>query len=231
MLSSSIVTVWCGWCSGQRWCRLRGRLWSLLTASVRRRCTLSCASTACVRMFCAASLAMKASVCLILTKHRRVSYYRNLHAFRPWKLNTRFFSSRTSARGFLIRYCFSPTAARENLLLGIWVIFNARCMSDNSSCTGPPCLGIVTDLLNIYKIVVAACNNEIPLLPQRYTVLWPPLRWLEPASSTTLNAYNEFRPQKFRSWQHHDVHYADCADKCFCPPWRFPIPGSYKLVT
>ena len=58
-----------------------------------------------------------------------------------------FFSSLTSAWGFLIRYWVSSIAARENPSLAILAIFNARHMSDCSSCTQPPCLAIVADML------------------------------------------------------------------------------------
>jgi len=61
-----------------------------------------------------------------------------------------FFSSRTLARGCLIRNCVSPIVARENPPLAILFIFKARRMSDCSSCTRPPCLAIVADMLKTY---------------------------------------------------------------------------------
>jgi len=81
-----------------------------------------------------------------------------------------FFSSRTSARGFLIRYFVSSIAAREKPSLAILAIFNARRMLDCSSCTRPPCLAIVADMLQTYKPLVAASDNEIRLLPLPYTL-------------------------------------------------------------
>jgi len=69
----------------------------------------------------------------------------------PW-----FFSSRTSARGFLIACCVSSIAARENPPLANLSIFKARRMSDCSSCTWPPWLAIVADMLKTYKKFVAA---------------------------------------------------------------------------
>jgi len=83
----------------------------------------------------------------------------------------RFFSSRTSARGFFMRYFVSSTTAREKPSLAIVAIFNTRRMSDCSSCTRPPCLAIVADMLKTYKIIVDAFNNEIRLLPLPYTLL------------------------------------------------------------
>jgi hypothetical protein len=53
----------------------------------------------------------------------------------------------------------------EKPSLAILARFKAMRMSDCSSCTLPPCLAIVADLLKTYKTVVAAANNEIWLLP------------------------------------------------------------------
>jgi len=86
----------------------------------------------------------------------------------PGNSTRRFFSSRTLARGFLMRYFVSSIAAREKLSLAILAIFNARRMSDCSSCTLPPSLAIVADMLKTYKILVDASNNEIRLLPLPY---------------------------------------------------------------
>jgi len=86
----------------------------------------------------------------------------------PANSTPRSFSSRTSARGFLMRYCVSSTAARENPSLAILAIFKPRRTSVCSSCTRPPCLAIVADMLNTYKKFVAASNNEMRLLHQLY---------------------------------------------------------------
>jgi len=112
----------------------------------------------------------------------------------------RFYSSRTLARGCLIIYCVSSTVACENLPLSNLAIFNARHMSDCSSCIRSPRLGIVADMLKTYKKLVATCNNDIRLVPQPYTLLWPPQRWLKPALSTPVDAYHDIRPQKSQSW-------------------------------
>ena len=73
----------------------------------------------------------------------------------------RFFSSRTSARGFLISCCVSSIAARENPPLAVLAIFKARGMSDCSSCTRPPCLAIVADMLKTSKKLVAASKVRV----------------------------------------------------------------------
>jgi len=65
------------------------------------------------------------------------------------------FSCQTSAWGFLISCCVSSIVVRENPPLAIWAIFKARHMSDYSSCTWPPCLSIVADMLKTYKKLVA----------------------------------------------------------------------------
>jgi len=43
------------------------------------------------------------------------------------------------------------------------------CMSDCSSCTRPPCLAKVADMLKTYKKLVAASKRKNRLLPQPYT--------------------------------------------------------------
>jgi len=72
----------------------------------------------------------------------------------PRTSTPRFFLSRTSARRFCIRYCISSIVACENPLLAILAIFKARRMSHCSSCTRPPCLAIVADMLKTYKKLV-----------------------------------------------------------------------------
>ena len=58
-----------------------------------------------------------------------------------------FFSSQTSAQGFLICCSVSSIAARKNPSLAIMATFKARRMSDCSSCTQPPCFAIVAAML------------------------------------------------------------------------------------
>jgi len=70
-LSSSSVTGWGGWCSGQWSHRIWSRLWSLLFASVVRRCTCSFASPECLQIVCSVILASNAPARVLLTKHSR----------------------------------------------------------------------------------------------------------------------------------------------------------------
>jgi len=74
----------------------------------------------------------------------------------PGNSTPRFCPSRTSAWGVLISCCVSSIAARENPPLAILAIFKARRMSDCSSCTRPPCLAIVADMLKTSRKLVAA---------------------------------------------------------------------------
>jgi len=74
----------------------------------------------------------------------------------PANTTPHIFSSRTSARGFLHSYCVASIVACENLPLDILAIVKARHMSDCSSCTRPPCLAIVADMLKTYRKLVAA---------------------------------------------------------------------------
>jgi len=86
----------------------------------------------------------------------------------PGNWTPHFFSSQTSARGFLIRNRDFSIVVHENPPLAILVIFKARCMLDCSSCTRPPCLVIVCAMLKTYNKLVAACKNECQLLPLPY---------------------------------------------------------------
>ena len=89
-----------------------------------------------------------------------------------WPRNStpHFISSRSSAGGSWMRYFVSSNGAREKPSLAILAILKARRMSDSSSCTRPPSLAIVADMLNTYKTLDAASNNEIWLLPLPYTL-------------------------------------------------------------
>jgi len=82
-----------------------------------------------------------------------------------------FLSSWILALGFLIRYCVSSTAVCANPPVAIWAIFHAKCMSDCSNCSRPPCLAIVADMLKTYKGLVSAHKNDVRLLLQPYTLL------------------------------------------------------------
>jgi len=123
----------------------------------------------------------------------------------PGNSTPRIVCPRTLPRGFLMMYFVSLITVREKPSLAILAIFHARHMSDCSSCTRPPSLAIVADMLKTYKTVVAAYHNDIRLLHLPYILLWPPLRWLMPALSTHGDAYQEIHLRKSQSWQHHDV--------------------------
>jgi len=83
-LRSGSVTGWGSWYVCHRWCRL----WSLLSASVGRRCTCSFASPSCLRMFRGAMLATKASGRVVLTKYSWLYFHCSLYHHMPRKLNT-----------------------------------------------------------------------------------------------------------------------------------------------
>jgi hypothetical protein len=49
-------------------------------------------------------------------------------------------------------------------------MIQASHISDYSSCTRPPWLAIVADMLNTYKKLVSASNREMQLGPRPYTL-------------------------------------------------------------
>jgi hypothetical protein len=65
-----------------------------------------------------------------------------------------------------------------------------------SSCTQPPCLAIVADILKIYKKLVPVSNNEIRLLPQPCTPLQSSVRRVLAVWSTLGDTYDEIPLQK-----------------------------------
>ena len=81
--------------------------------------------------------------------------------FCPGNTTSRIFSSQTSECGLMIIVCISSIAPRENRSSAILAIFRARRMSDYSSCTRPPCLAIVADMLKTYRKLVAASRVRI----------------------------------------------------------------------
>jgi hypothetical protein len=87
----------------------------------------------------------------------------------PAHSSPHFFTSQTSAQGFLIRCCVYSIGPCENPRLAILAVFQPTPMADCSRCTRPPCLAIVTDMLKTYKKLVAASKRKIWLLPQPYT--------------------------------------------------------------
>jgi len=83
----------------------------------------------------------------------------------PGNSTPSFFSYRTLAQGFLIRTCVCSIDVRQNPRLTGLAMFKAGHMSDCSSWTRPPRLALVADMLDTYKRLVAASDNEIRLLP------------------------------------------------------------------
>jgi len=166
-LSSGSLTGWGWWHAGRRcsW------LWSPLSASGRGRCTCSFQSPACLQILCSAILARKAAGRLVMTKHCRVSLYCSVHLLMSWKLNTLLLLFSDLGVGVLDEIFHFLYCGAWKAFLSILAIFNARRMSDCSSCTRPPCLAIVADMLKTYKTLVDASNNEIRLLPLPYTLL------------------------------------------------------------
>jgi len=76
----------------------------------------------------------------------------------PGNLTPHVFSSQTLAQSFLISCCVCSIAAHENPRLAILAIFEARRMSECSSCTRAPCLAIIADRLKPSKILVTTCK-------------------------------------------------------------------------
>ena len=76
----------------------------------------------------------------------------------PGNTTSRFFCSCTSSWGFIIRNSISSIVARKNPPVATLAIIKARRMSDCSSCTHPPSLAIVADMLRTYNKLFAACT-------------------------------------------------------------------------
>jgi hypothetical protein len=70
-------------------------------------------------------------------------------------------TSQMLACDYFITYCVSSIAALDSPPLAILGILKAWCMLVSFSCTVPPCLALVADMLKTYKKIVAASNNEI----------------------------------------------------------------------
>jgi len=112
---------------------------------------------------------------------------------------------RVGCEGVLNMNCASSSAACENPPLAILAIFNTRRMSDYSCCTWHPCLAIVADMLQTYKILVAASQNEIELLPLPYTTTEPSPRYMKPALSSLRDPYHDTHPRRSQIWQPDDL--------------------------
>jgi len=166
-VSSLIVTGWHRCHSGRTW----RQLWCCMAESVWCRCTHAFVLPVCLGIPHYAILAWMAAVHLIFPNHSRVSFHHSLHMSMPKNSIRCFFCSRTSALGFLMWYCVSSVVVCKNPSLAILAIFKTRCMSDCSSCTQPPCIAIVADILKTYKIILTASTYQIWLLPLPDTLL------------------------------------------------------------
>jgi len=152
-VSSLTVTRWHRWCSGWMW----RQFWCRLSESVSWRGVQLC--------ICAYSvsgdsvlynLANKAAVRSIFPKLSQVSFHHSRNIFMLRKLNTTLLLFWDFGPTFIVRCCSFSIAAHEYPPLSGLAIFKARRMSDSSSCTWPPCLAIVADMLKTYKKLVAA---------------------------------------------------------------------------
>jgi len=150
-----------------------------------------------------------------------------------WLRNStrRIFSSRTFARGFLISCCIFSIVAHENPLLPILAIFKARCMSDYSSCTRPPFLAIIADMLKTSRKLVSASTvrygyyfNHITLL----RMLWFLQCMFPPVPRTVIMKFICENPRRGNIVL---FNFADCADKCSSGHRRFAVMGNDILVT
>jgi len=133
-------------------------------------------------------------------------------------------SSLTSARGSSIRHWVSSITAHKNPPVAILAIFQARRMSDCSSCSWPSCLAIVADMLKTYKKLIATSKIEIPRLPQPHMTPSPPLGSTMPVSSALGEVYHENHPRKCKSWLSHDVSFRG---HCELMPWSTMVISHY----
>jgi len=106
----------------------------------------------------------------IFTEHSWVSFYRSLQQSMPRKCNSQLLLISDFGTRFLVRYCVASIVANNISPLAILSVFKVMRMSDCCSCSHPPFLAIVADISKTYKNVVAACKNEIWLLPLPYTI-------------------------------------------------------------
>jgi len=143
----------------------------------------------------------------------------------------RLLSSRISARSFLIMCCVSSMAVRKQHFLAILAIFKARGMSDCSSCTRPPCLAIVADMLKTYLKFVAASRVRIGCYlnhRQLGGLLWG----LWSLFGRFLGTFEtQFVGENPGTKNIVMFHFADSADKCVGSPWGLTVMGSDELAT
>jgi len=146
-MSSLIVTRWGGWHCGRRW----RWFWFWVSAAIWWRWTLSFVTPAFLRILCCAIWARKAAVCLSFTNHSHVYFHCSIHIPIPRELN----SARLLISDLRVRFPDQVShflyCGAQKPSFGHLPIFMARCMLDYSSCTGPPCLAIVADVVQTYK--------------------------------------------------------------------------------
>ena len=146
-------------------------LWSWLPPLIGWGSACAFESPMCLLLLRSASLARKASGHVVLTKHSRVLFYHSLHLFMPEKLSTPLHLISDLGAIFPDQDLYFLNCGTLKPFLAIFAISKARCMLDCSSCTWPPCLALVADMLKSYKKLFTAYNNEIRRLPQPYTLL------------------------------------------------------------
>jgi len=138
------VIRWRRWRSGLRW---RQSWWRYTTAF---------ASPPSRWILCCVVCAKKTAIRFIFPNHSWVSFYRSLPHVIPGKHNTPLpFVSDFGTRRLNELLRFLNRGAREPFI-SHFPIFKARRMSDCWSCTRPPCLAILADMLKTYKKLVAA---------------------------------------------------------------------------
>jgi len=149
------VTWWRRRCSGKRrrfgWRCCRFWWW----------CAGSFAPPVYLRILCCGIVAWKAAIHTIVETIAGCLSIAAFTFFCPGNSTPHFFTSWTSVQGFVNNCCVSPIAARKNPLLVILAISKLRRMSDCSSCTRPPCLTIVAEMLKTYNKLVAASKRKI----------------------------------------------------------------------
>jgi hypothetical protein len=141
--SSGIETVSRGWHAGVSSCRLCSRL----SVSVGLRCTLCFVFTAWLWVLRGANFGLQVSGHVVLMKHSQVFVYLRLHLLLRIKLHTTLHLFSVLSARCLDHIIHSFYCEAQNLCVAIFAIFKARCMSDCSSWTWPPCLAILTDIM------------------------------------------------------------------------------------
>ena len=139
-------------------------------ASDLRKLARAVARPWCPWILCGAILGRTAAASLIFINHRQVSFYYSFHLSKPRKYNTPLLLFPDFFARFLDQVLRFLYGSVRNPPLAIFAIFQARRMSDCSSCTRPPCLAIVADMLKSCRILDAASEGENQRLPLPHTL-------------------------------------------------------------